>query len=814
MKRLLYILLPLCLTFVSCSEDLGQLTNDDGDRIVLNIYNTSLTKAVDVKGEDYERTLNRLDCFFYRKGETDQPCIYYRKVENVNKVGRAEVPFYVDESLILSLFGGESTCEVFVIANLSSEIIGDRTFETGQEGTDVETLGQFMLERSNGNYDAEGMPFVMAGLAECIKGSDNNAQATIALVRAAAKVTFSVIIPQSITVTEKTLIEGEEYDRVEREMKPVITDESMTAAFHNGASIGCIYGTYAVAEADLYVTNKLKFVHDRTIPEVPVSDSNPVAIPARDVYVCEMPLYTYARSWDKGDPKAAYWTFEMQWGYDSTGDKRIDTYRPYYYQILVNGAYRSFEPNHWYDMTVNVGVLGSTIEALPKVLEELSYYVFNWTTETSNGGSGDRLEDVELDKYNYLEVPQTYIEMDNVSKVGIRYNASHRIGVKWDTKGNKGVYGLDSKVNMSALFINNGSGKPEAVDMTGRITLKDPGKPDANETSVVSQFKDNNNGLLTFEYTLADDVYSPAYIFITIWLDVDGDGVHDSDEVMTQDVTIVMYPAIYIIGDNSSKYSVFINGNYNSNCSGGGGLSYLKIAGQQVGKAAGDDNNTYMHVITISAFNENNYKFAYNNNKNKDKEYIIGDPRVRSSNKLGVPDDNTTVKENADGWIKATDVTGTVRNLQYYYPTDTEANSYQVIAPKFRISSKLGGYSHSNPKGAAYRCASYQEHGFPAGRWRLPTTAEVLYIIELQRLDKIQQLFYGGTTYLSATDRVATDNNNNYTLTTGYPNDNSTPSVRCVYDEWFWGSEREAIANSSLNQNGGYQFTWGDRFIY
>ena len=170
------------------------------------------------------------------------------------------------------------------------------------------------------------------------------------------------------------------------------------------------------------------------------------------------------------------------------------------------------------------------------------------------------------------------------------------------------------------------------------------------------------------------------------------------------------------------------------------------------------------------------------------------------------------MKQRADGWIKATDVNGTVRNLQYYYPTSTEANAYQVIAPKFRIASKLGGYSSSAPQGAAYRCASYQEHGFPAGRWRLPTTAEVLYVIELQRLGKIQQLFYNNTTYLSATDRIATDNSNNYTLTTGLGTSNA--SVRCVYDEWYWGSEREAIENSSYNNNGGYQFTWGDRKVY
>ena len=124
----------------------------------------------------------------------------------------------------------------------------------------------------------------------------------------------------------------------------------------------------------------------------------------------------------------------------------------------------------------------------------------------------------------------------------------------------------------------------------------------------------------------------------------------------------------------------------------------------------------------------------------------------------------------------------------------------------------LGGYSSSSPTGAARRCASYQEHGFPAGRWRLPTTAEILYIVELQRLGKIETLFYDNKTYLSATDRIAVDGNNNYKLTTGLGNSNA--SVRCVYDEWYWGSEREAIKNSSYNNYGDYQFTWGDEKIY
>jgi hypothetical protein len=42
-------------------------------------------------------------------------------------------------------------------------------------------------------------------------------------------------------------------------------------------------------------------------------------------------------------------------------------------------------------------------------------------------------------------------------------------------------------------------------------------------------------------------------------------------------------------------------------------------------------------------------------------------------------------------------------------------------------------------------------------------------------------------------------------------------SVRCVYDEWFWGSAREAKENPDADRtpdNGDeYLFTWGDKEI-
>lgn len=770
MKRLYGLLLMACFAVASCSEEIP-MPDYSKDNIVLNIYNSPMTKADGDQGTAYERQLNRLDCFFYVRGKTDEPCVYYRRFD-IKEVGQSSVSFYVNELVLMEIIPSGQICDVFVIANYP----GTETFAAKQAGTDIATLGQYVLDMTEDTYDGIDKPFVMTGTGVAVKGRNSTVTADIALKRVAAKVTMKVKVPKSIIIDEV-------------KWAPVIADDQgnvpFLSSFRHGATKTHLYGDFPEEEDSHFMTEKVAYkLFSETADEY--------------VFQCEIPFYTYARTWEKGSDHAAYMTFQMPWGIDENldgaADKNINTY---YYQILVNAGERCFKPNYWYDLSVKVGVLGSLVESIPKELEQLSYYVIDWTKESQEYGSGDRYEEVEIQKFNYLEVPQTFIEMNNVSEINIRYNASHKIGVEFDTKAGKLVPALPTSTNRHAFYVNNGSGTPQPVDLS--INIQD-------------RFTDNNKGLLNFKYGLSDDVYSPAYVFITIWLDVDGDGIHDPDEVLTQDVTIVMYPSIYIVGDNSYDWSIFINGNYNSGHGSGNNLSYLKIAGQQVGKAAGDDANTYMHVISISAFNQENYMFAYNNNKVKDTQYIIGDPRVRSSNKFGVPDDNATVKQDAAGWIKAKDVNGVERNLTYYYPTSTEANAYQVIAPKFRIASKLGGYSNSSPQGAAYRCASYQEHGFPAGRWRLPTTAEVLYIIELQRLGKIQQLFYNNSTYFTATDRLATDNNNNYTLTTGLGTSNA--SVRCVYDEWYWGSEREAIENSGYAGEGGYEFTWGDRKVY
>ena len=753
------------------------------DYIVLNVSNGPMTMA---EGDtDYERKLNRLDCFFYVKGKTNEPCVHYHKAE-VNDFGSATIPFIVDDLKLKEIFPSGSLCDVFVIANIP----GDPTFEAKTEATTMQALGERVLDMTAGEYDVKDKPFVMTGFSTVQKGKNSSATADIALKRVASKVTVTVKVPMSITVENSNGAEVIKY--------PVLVDSDgnvpLKTSFHYGANKGYLSGA-SLDDPD----------NDNFISTGKISYTKSGEEEGHYVFTCDMPFYTYARSWDKGSSTAAYITFEMPWGEDQDRDGVMDNdYKTYYYQILVNGKERNFVPNTHYDMTVTVGVLGSTVESLPAELDVWSYHILDWTKETNNDdiGSGDRDEDVVIQKFNYLEVPQTYIEMDNVSQVAIRYNASHKIGVKWNETKGKSVEGLPVTTDMYALYIDNKSGTPDDVQLPN--------------ISIENNFTDNNNGWLTFNYDLSDvdangdglgDVYSPAYVFITIWLDVDDDGVHDDDEILTEDVKIVIYPAIYIIGDKSENFSVFVNGNYNqdrnTNISSNTACPYYKINNQQVGKAVGYNttNDEYMSIVSVSSFNDKINGFSMDGTQ---YQYIIGDPRSRESTKLNVSNGGT-------GWVQD----GSGKYLTNYYPTSNEEGSFQLIAPKFRISSRLAGYSHCSPNEVApvLRCASYQEDGYPAGRWRLPTTAEILFVINLQGEDQIQELFVGSSNYCSSTHSI--NNNGRIKIQKGFVQDSKgTVSVRCVYDDWYWGSEPAAKKNDSYNNYGGYEFTWGDEKIY
>lgn len=161
--------------------------------------------------------------------------------------------------------------------------------------------------------------------------------------------------------------------------------------------------------------------------------------------------------------------------------------------------------------------------------------------------------------------------------------------------------------------------------------------------------------------------------------------------------------------------------------------------------------------------------------------------------------------------------------MKYYYPTDESDDAVSTkkdfIAPAFRIASSYGKAYVGSKEELRRRCATYQEAGRPAGRWRLPTKAEVKYIAQLSSDGKIPTLFGPDRTnsstqtyayYWTAQGGVKVNAEHDVlddTVGDGFRSF-GTFAARCVYDEWYW-----AEINSRLNFSPDpldATFYWGD----
>ena len=875
MKKILYTLLA-AFALVSCMEEIDKVDTRLEGNVVLTVFNSTMTKAItDPNGLEYERKLESLDCFFYVKGQTNSPCVYYQRLDpvpdNALDDGRADIPLNVSDEVLKAMFPGTNTeCDVFLIANLPA----NSAYAAKAEGTKVSSLNKTLLTMAeDGAYDGINKPFAMAGLDIATKAEvDGKVSVTgeIPLYRAAAKITISVNIPSSIT-TYVTKFDGEgnilrdengEPIKETQIMQPVFTENQngstvvpLQSSFHNGVNKTYLRADYVVDgsndslinEEDYFDTSKQRYKDS--------GSSNDV-----HTYTCEVPFYSYARAWERGADNAAYISFEMPWRNATT-----DVHKTYYYQIPINikaqenNPANCFMPNHWYDITANIGVLGSTVESQPHIIGDMSFYVLDWTTEPETE-HGDRYEDVVMEKYTYLVVPEKRIEIYNSDTDVIKYEASHKIGLQMNTSS-KAVEIIGGTTNNSSYYINCSTNPAKIAAVPNGITAA------GNFTIEVDAQTKMQTGDITYEYhipqTSTGGVYSPVFVYFTIWLDFDGDGKIKTDYAANYDgareddfvehVTIVQYPPIYIIPDPSTLRSIYVNGVQSHNNS----MDDVGLDGYGLGASTGVKNfdgnneitNNSMYVINVTALNSDNVFYAPPLNANgyfnytdeaiyqpKDEDdpndafepyhYIIGDPRQRNN---VIADDGLWARSWADGEDFAG---GADRKLQYYYPTESSGNSFQVIAPKYRIVSfNNASGKKCTPESAAMRCASVQEDGYPAGRWRLPTVAEVQFIIDLQRKGLIVDIFlssgsyYATASYASGTQLVTLRENSTNPTGIRWDKESSGISVRCVYDEWYWGSQRDAIVNTnpdwSVTDVDGirhygdeYLFTWGDKQIW
>ena len=460
------------------------------------------------------------------------------------------------------------------------------------------------------------------------------------------------------------------------------------------------------------------------------------------------PFYSYPRSWEFQSADAMYFTIVLPWECTlPNGDKKFQNC---YYRVFPNTM--QLDRNNWYNMDLHIGVLGSfspTDE--PVVIDGLTYKVVDWKNGWADWSSGLDME-TELLGAHYLVVEQNEYSLNNKEKFSIPFITSHECMIK------------NLKVTVPD-FGNDANPKKTDRDITATAVAGNWLTLDGNIIRL--NHKLNNDFVNTSDYD-----YAPYTFTFTLCH-------RNNEERFYENLTIVQNPAIIIEAHLNSDYEAnpnnkggfqFVNGMASNNNGNGdyGGAHGLR----------GNNTNPNMYVITTTVLPAGS-------------DFILGDPReATESNPLAT---NAVVAPGVEG--------GASRRLSWYHKTMTGSEVQNMISPKFRIASSYGVTNQITHQNAINRAASYQEDGYPAGRWRVPTMAEVRFIIKLSSDGKIPTLFSEGSAYWCANGSVTPRNGGGYT--TSQSTSGNGP-VRCVYDDWYW--ERSAVPRLSDFT----VFTWGD----
>lgn len=524
--------------------------------------------------------------------------------------------------------------------------------------------------------------------------------------------------------------------------------EDMKVSFYNCVNNAELSGTPVDAPSRFNIT-------DRTFD---VTSTSGV-----DVSECTCdPFYSYPVEWTPGSEYEPYFFIMLPWT-DETGDSTDDgvSYRPCYYKVILSDTH--LDRNNWYNINLTLGVLGSFNETEPTVVvSDVTYYVLNWRDASDNASDADVNADIHGARY--LVVDQDVYYVYNQNSLSIPFLSSHDCEI----------------VDMSTNRVKN----------QATITYPDYSKDTPNENAAYAWNSSTwNIGIdgtdILFSHMLRNDLnagkgnydYAPYTIRFRI-RHLDNVG----KEKYFKDITIIQYPAMLITCNPNRK----LNGGYDNSGVVDGGVSVNNgdYYGGVHGLTGGNKNpNMYVISTTVLPANTND---------------ILADPRSSNVNNLSNWDPAIA---SAPG-IENRSVN---RRLTNYYPTIETQDGWNIIAPKFRIASSYGVTNSITYANAQKRCASYQEDGYPAGRWRLPTQAEIEFIVRLSADGVIPVLFSPGNNYWCAGGRANPIQGGGVTITQSTGNNNTTGPVRCVYDEWYW--EKSAYPRLPGNT---VTFTWGD----
>lgn len=708
---------------------------------------------------------------------------------NANTTGTVEIR--LRREILNALFPDNSTsCRAFVVANLPEGTVMPAQ-STINNLRDIAVTADFASSAPQPAFVMDGDNTLLL-TGNISTPSQCTVTGQVDLQRAASKIRLGVNVAESVTVN------GETWEpQIDRGMSVLITNGVQKAKVTPDAKPGSDIADPYYSTA----TNAAEESHrGRTLADK-----------GEDVeyrYQLDQPFYTFPNSWGGNDETMTYMVLTVPFK-----KQGVETYRTCYYTVPVVRD-NSIGRNVSYMVNININILGSFNPDEPLELTDLSYRAIAWNSESM---------DVAIQDYRYLVLDQTEYVVNNLSEVNIPFYSSHETVVKsvsfkyWIYNSN--VNGIEQEVSVSEAqnkasydasndsvynywVDNNINTQTNARTLTFTHDLVELTAYNGNRVVSLSGTNGSNypsnittaiNSITRFVKTNID-AHSKYEIEIVI---VHKDITDDADTPFQRTIKITQYPAMYIESDANN----FIIDNNEPYGSAAFGNTYIN------GNTRTQTNNTQNNFMPngLIGGNRNPNMYIINVTRLASNRYRIGDPRVTTIDNLNYGNNWTSAPALFDG--------ASNRRLKYYYPTNGTDTTKMTIAPKFRVASSYGVSYAMDITTAKRRCASYQEKNCPAGRWRLPTYAEMEYIIYLSNNNMIPILFSASTTYMNAQgSSSARVNSEGHLPEPGTSNAN----VRCVYDEWYWESvtpKLESDGTQTWNGNSyiHYPFTWGDK---
>ena len=765
-----YFLMPLIplLVWVGCGRE--PMYSPDGIpdhciEITLSGLHPELVTKASSRGSDAynENLVKSVDCFFYPNGGSGSDAVFMALGRGAEVVAEGDstvykVKVFFTDADANRMFGStvSGTCQLYVICNAPLSYSGH---------TDVATLKNLVVEHDFTSQPIQAS-FVMSAdeLATVTMTTDaqekRTASGRVNVSRAAAKIQFFLLIP-------------DEFEDESHQIWEPALDAGVTIDLSNAVKRGKVDGSYSVQPTD-YVS-----YGSRAVTELAAGD---LITGHEDYKYSHIPFYSYPCAWSDLSDYATTVVFRIAWRIQGESG-----YQWKKYQLSPNISTLDLERNKYYRTFVNVRSLGGADKESLVVIPECDYEILPWMNEGASGG-GQGIVPGELITYKYLVMDHPEQTINNETTVYFSYVSSSPI----------------ASVRITTIQYYKNSDEDPLKSQNVNTLITDDEKTVSTNAGNITINK-SNPGYVTFYHSL-DNMYSAVTINATI----------TNEDGCTQDVTVVQNPSISLIREAESG-DVFVNGYFArvANSPFGtrfsqGGNSYYRDPKSTynnsnavtmpnpsreygttiyAGATSGSLSTYYTTEIRISSFNTSNntYTYTYNNTQHTEV-YRIGDPRKTTEEVYGSSWSlypylyyNGTAQGDNAAWEQPLKI----------LTTSQAAEDQNIVAPKFLVSSSLNAMLTSGLPTfdqAVSRAAVYQEAGYPAGRWRIPTEAEMAFIVARQQDGTIPDLYVANSDYWSGSGRLMTISSSGTSITLKNGN-NDKQSVRFVYDLWYWGDE-------------------------